>query len=276
MLFALALGAAVTGMAAALPPRVVSLDHCADQYVLGLADPERILAVSTHADDRHSFLRDQAQGLSQIRDDAEDVLALEPDLIIRGYDAGGRASAYYERLGLETLELGFSTDFDDVEAMIRRTASALGQADRGEARIARMRTQLEQAANGPRLRALYMTPSGLTTGSGTLMHAFMTAAGFDNVIADQGKTGWVSLPLEALHRQAPDVILAAFFDGETAPIDSWSASRHSVFRRLMETTPVIDLDAAALSCGAWFMADEALRARQAANALFAGQSESAS
>jgi len=78
----------------------------------------------------------------------------------------------------------------------------------------------------------------------------------------------VSLPLEQLHAQQPDIILAAFFDGETAPIDSWSASRHSVFRRMMETTPVIYLDAAALSCGAWFIADEALRAREAANALF--------
>ncbi|WP_375550121.1 ABC transporter substrate-binding protein [Oceanicaulis alexandrii] len=264
---ALMVGGAVAGSAAALSPRVVSLDYCADQYVLGLADREAIAAVSTHADDRHSYLRAQAQGLPQLRDDAEDVLALAPDLIVRGYDAGGRASVYYQRLGLETFELGFASDFDDVEAMIRRTALALGQGERGEARIAHMRSQLARAADGPRLRALYMTPSGLTTGSGTLMHTFMTAAGFENIIAEQGMTGWVSVPLEQLHMQAPDVILAAFFDGETAPIDSWSASRHSVFRRMMQTTPVIELDAAALSCGAWFMADEALRARQAANAL---------
>lgn len=267
LVVALMVGGAVAGSAAALSPRVVSLDYCADQYVLGLADREAIAAVSTHADDRHSYLRAQAQGLPQLRDDAEDVLALAPDLIVRGYDAGRRASVYYQRLGLETFELGFASDFDDVEAMIRRTALALGEPERGEARIAHMRSQLARAADGPRLRALYMTPSGLTTGSGTLMHAFMRAAGFDNVIAEQGMTGWVSVPLEQLHMQAPDVILAAFFDGETAPIDSWSASRHSVFRRMMQTTPVIELDAAALSCGAWFMADEALRARQAANAL---------
>lgn len=265
---ALCLGAAVASPAAALQPRVVSLDYCADQYVLGLADPDQVLAVSDHADDRHSYLRDAAQGVPQLRDDAEDVLALRPDLIVRGYDAGGRAGAYFNRLGLETFELGFASDFDDVEAMIRRTATALGRSEAGEARISHMRAQLERAADGPRLKALYMTPSGFTAGSGTLMDAFMTAAGFDNVIAQEGRSGWVTLPLERLHEQQPDVILAAFFDGETAPIDSWSASRHSVFRRMMETTPVIYLDAAALSCGAWFMADEAVRARQGANALF--------
>jgi len=265
---ALVLGVAVADPAAALEPRVVSLDYCADQYVLGLADPDHVLAVSDHADDRHSYLRAQARGVPQIHDDAEDVLALHPDLIVRGYDAGGRAAAYFERLGLKTHELGFASDFDDVEAMIRRTAAALGRVETGEVRISHMRTQLARAADGPRLKALYMTPSGLTTGSGTLMDAFMRAAGFDNVIAEEGGSGWVSLPLEQLHQQHPDVILAAFFDGETAPIDSWSASRHSVFRRMMETTPVIYLDAAALSCGAWFMADEALRARQAANALY--------
>ena len=265
---ALVLGVAVADPTAALEPRVVSLDYCADQYVLGLADPDHVLAVSDHADDRHSYLRAQAQGVPQIRDDAEDVLALSPDVIVRGYDAGGRAGAYFDRLGLETFELGFASDFDDVEAMIRRTAAALGRPETGEVRISRMRTQLARAADGPRLTALYMTPSGLTTGAGTLMDAFMAAAGFDNIMAQQGKSGWVSLPLEQLHAQQPDIILAAFFDGETAPIDSWSASRHSVFRRMMETTPVIYLDAAALSCGAWFIADEALRAREAANALF--------
>lgn len=265
---ALCLGAAADSPAAALQPRVVSLDYCADQYVLGLADPDQVLAVSDHADDRHSYLRDAAQGVPQIRDDAEDVLALRPDLIVRGYDAGGRASAYFNRLGLETFELGFASDFYDVEAMIRRTAMALGRSEAGEARISHMHAQLERAADGPRLTALYMTPSGFTAGADTLMDAFMTAAGFDNVIAPEGRSGWVTLPLERLHEQQPDVILAAFFDGETAPIDSWSASRHSVFRRMMETTPVIYLDAAALSCGAWFMADEAVRARQEANALF--------
>ncbi|WP_440958112.1 ABC transporter substrate-binding protein [Oceanicaulis sp. LC35] len=262
------MGAVAASPAAALEPRVVSLDYCADQYVLGLADPDHVLAVSDHADDRHSYLRAQADGLPQIRDDAEDVLALGPDLIVRGYDAGGRAGAYFERLGLETFELGYASDFDGVEAMIRRTAQALGRSETGEMRIRHMRTQLARASDGPRLKALYMTPSGFTAGADTMMDAFMNAAGFDNVIAEQGRSGWVTLPLERLHEQQPDVILAAFFDGETAPLDSWSASRHTVFRRMMETTPVIYLDAAALSCGAWFMADEALRARQAANALF--------
>ena len=76
---ALVLGVAVADPTAALEPRVVSLDYCADQYVLGLADPDQVLAVSDHADDRHSYLRDAAQGVPQLRDDAEDVLALRPD-----------------------------------------------------------------------------------------------------------------------------------------------------------------------------------------------------
>ena len=76
---------------AALEPRVVSLDYCADQYVLGLADPDHVLAVSDHADDRHSYLRAQAQGVPQIRDDAEDVDALERNLVhlLRGKRGGG-------------------------------------------------------------------------------------------------------------------------------------------------------------------------------------------
>ena len=53
--------------------RIVSLDYCADQFVLGLAERRRILAVSPDADADFSYMRASAEGLRTVRPRAEDV-----------------------------------------------------------------------------------------------------------------------------------------------------------------------------------------------------------
>lgn len=247
-------------------PRVVSLDYCADQYVLALADREQILAVSVQAGDAHSALRERADGLPRVRDAAEDVLALDPDLVVRSYGGGARARGYYARLGVDVHDLGYANDFDDVRAMIRRTAAALGHPDRGEALIAQLNADLAAAANGPRLSALYMTPSGVTAGSGTMIDALLEAANFENATARDGASGWRSLPLEALIDQAPDLVVTAFFDGASAPVDSWAIARHPVFQDLFERSVRVELDGAAVSCASWTLAGAARRIREQANA----------
>ena len=87
-------------------PTVVSLDYCADQFVLGLADREQILAVSHGADKPHSYLRERADGIPQIRSATEDVIALNPDLVMAQWGADARALAMYERFGIEVHQIG--------------------------------------------------------------------------------------------------------------------------------------------------------------------------
>lgn len=262
-------GAASAQPAGAPPPRVVSLDYCADQYVLALADPEQILGVSVQADDAHSALRHRAAGHRQVRDAAEDVLALDPDLVLRSYGGGARAQAFYARLGVPVFDLGYANDFDAIRATIRRTAQALGHPARGEALIAEMDAKLEAAARGPRLNALYLTPSGVTSGAGTMVHEILSAANLSNAAAQDGAVGWRALPLEQLALESPELVVTAFFDDGSAPKDSWAVSDHPVFQRLAGRTSQVALDGALTACGAWFMADAALAARRQANARHA-------
>ena len=79
--------------------RIVSLDFCADQYVLKLADREQILAVSPDAVREFSYMRETAQGLPTVRSVAEDVLILKPDLVVRSYGGGPKAGDFFERAG---------------------------------------------------------------------------------------------------------------------------------------------------------------------------------
>ncbi|MFP4519532.1 MAG: ABC transporter substrate-binding protein [Oceanicaulis sp.] len=268
----LALASAATA-AGAEPPRVVSLDYCADQYVLALADPDQILAVSVQADDAHSALREEAAGHRQVRDAAEDVLALDPDLVVRSYGGDARARNFYARLGVPVFDLGYANDFEDIRSTIRRTADTLGHPERGEALIARMDAALDEAAHGPRLGALYLTPSGVTSGAGTMIHQILAAANLENLAARGGASGWRALPLEQLALESPQLVVTAFFDDGSAPKDSWAVSDHPVFRRLEARAGHVALDGALTACGAWFMADAALQARRQANALAGGRDE---
>lgn len=253
--------------APAAPPRVVSLDYCADQYVLALADPDQILGISTGPDDEYSALRDRAIGVNRVREAAENVLALEPDMVVRSYGGGPRAEGFYTRVGIAVQTLGFPSSFAEIRDQAINIAAVLGHPERGEALAERMDAELEQAGQGRRYRALYVTPAGITTGEGTMVHEILVAAGFENVAAQGGARGWLDLPLELLVLDPPELIVTGFFNMATNHVDNWSPTEHPAMRRQLAETPTIHLDGAWLACGAWFMASAALDARRQADAL---------
>ncbi len=253
--------AACTFLAACQPPpparpaarRIVSLDYCADQFVLGLADRRDILAVSPNAGAAFSYMRAAAAGLRTVRPRAEDVLILEPDLVVRSYGGGPNARAFFERAGVPVLQIGLADDLDGARAVIRDAARGLGVPQRGEALIATMDARLQRArVHTPGTRALYVTPAGFTAGPGTLVHNLFTAAGLDNF---QARPGWRPIPLERLAYETPDVIAEATFGTGANHDDAWTLFRHPVARRAMQSVPVAALDGATTSCGGWFLAD---------------------
>ena len=97
-----------------------------------------------------------------------------------------------------------------------------------------------------------MTPAGVTSGPGTLVHEMLLAAGLSNF---ERRPGWRSLPLERLAYESPDLVAAAFFDLNTNHPALWSAMRHPVARRQIIQRPTVHLPGAWTSCGAWFLLD---------------------
>ena len=264
--FAVAAGAGAAEAARPAPPsddaadRIVSLDYCADQFVLGLADRGRILAVSPDAGAGFSYLRRRAPGLPAVRPRAEDVLLLKPGLVVRTYGGGPNARAFFERAGVPVLQIGYAEDLAGVRAVVRAAAGGLGVPERGEELIAGMDARLARMRTHPAgTSALYLTPSGVTAGPGTLIHRLLAAAGLDNF---QSRPGWRPLPLERLAYETPDLMALARFGARADHEDAWTAFRHPVVRRRVRSAPVAALDGAATSCAGWFLADavEALAA----------------
>ena len=235
-----------------LARRIVSLDYCADQYVLGLVERSRILALSPDAGEAFSYLRAQAGGLPTVRPRAEDVLILRPDLVVRTYGGGPRAGGFFEQAGIPVLQIDYAPDIASVRAGIRRAAARLDAGARGEALIAEMDARIERArARGSRARALYLTPAGVSAGSGTLVHDLIEAAGIDNF---DERNGWRSIPLERLAYEAPDVYAVPSF-GATNHRNAWTPFRHSVATERVAAGPAVPIDGSTTACGGWFLAD---------------------
>ena len=236
------------------PRRIVSLDYCADQYVLKFADREDILALSPDAGKRFSYMRAAAEGIPTVRPRTADVLALQPDLVVRTYGGGHDIADFMKEPGVPVVQIGFPQSIAEVRDEVLRVGTELGKPDEAEKLVADMDRRLKALAerSGPQREVLYMTPAGVTAGEGTLVHELFVAADLRNF---QDRPGWNPLPLERLAYERPDLIAAAFFESKTNHVDNWSAARHPVARAQLLELPVVPLEGAWTSCGGWFLID---------------------
>lgn len=242
---------AIASLARAEPLRVLSLDQCADQYLLALV-PDADLALSPRADDPDSWLRDAARGRRQVRPTLEAAIGFQPDVVVRYWGGDPRLLGYLERGRRRVVTLSDASDFDTIRQNIRVVARELAVPERGALLIDRMDQQLSDAqpASSDRVPALYLTAGGFTAGAGTLMHEMLQAAGFSNA-ADRPGFGPMSVERIALFPPARFVL--GFFDQSRA--DWRGPGRHPVVRRVAARQTVARLPAAVLTCPAWFAAD---------------------
>lgn len=238
-------------------PRVVSLDYCADQYVLALAAPSQVLGLSVEAGDVHSFYRERATGLHKTRADAESVLALRPDLVIRNWGGDPRMLSLLERAGIKVMTATYGRGSQVMFDNLRRFADAMGRSREAEQLINETQRDLAAATGAPRLglTAAYVAPGGITAGSGTFVDEIIDAAGFDTSASRLGLEGWRPLPLEVFVKDPPDVIIASFFDLKQAKASNWSVARHARIRQMLTDTPTVYVPGRYFSCNGLFFAD---------------------
>ena len=233
--------------------RVISLDYCADQYVLQLLDRNRIQALSADAGAPFSYLRDQAIGIPRIKGRTEDVLIRRPDLVVRSFGGGPNATAFFERVGIPVVNLGWSPDIPGIMATIDRMGTSLGAEEQAHQTVADMKQRLsaiEQVAVPKRV--LYVTPSGVTSGPGSMVHEIIKSAGHENF---ETRPGWHPISLETLAYTQPDILLLTKFETMRAHRDPWSVTRHPMMKKLQDNIPVVAIDEAVMSCDAWYILD---------------------
>ena len=155
-------------------------------------------------------------------------------------------------------QVSLAVTLEETKANLLAVGKALGHLDRAEAIVADLDTRILAIQAGPpeeRPVALYVTPSGTTTGRGTFVHEMMITAGVENMSAELGTSPWHPVNLEALALSPPDMIVAGFFDLRSGKLSNWSLSRHEFLRRQGDIRPVARIPSREIACAAWFVVD---------------------
>jgi iron complex transport system substrate-binding protein len=128
------------------PQRVVSLNLCADQLLLALADREQIASLSPLARDRSiSFLAEEAAGVPVNEGKGEAILFSGADLVLTGRFGSHARRELLERQGLDVMVLDPWQSLGEGRAQIRSLARRLGHPERGEALIGEIDAALARA-----------------------------------------------------------------------------------------------------------------------------------
>lgn len=246
---------ACASAAYAEPRRIVSLDYCADQFALALADRDQIAALSRGSQRDDSYFRDRAYGIRQTRGTLEEVLALRPDLVIRNWGGPWDAEQVYARFDVPVLQVGDAQSFAAARTDLLDAATTLGHPERGAAIARDLDTRLARLSvhrsNAP---VMYLSGGGAVAGRGTMIDAVISAAGGRNI---RTEASWQVLPLERLVETPPAVIALGFFDTSRDRINAWSPSRHPALRRALGHARTVSLPTAAIACEAWYAIDAA-------------------
>lgn len=247
--FALCLAALLANTAVdangAAPQRIVSMNLCLDSVLLQLVPREHILALSQYARDPwRSSIADVAKTLPYTNETAEEVVALKPDLVLTSRHSAIATRGALQRVGIRFELFEVPQSVAESFTQIRRVAALLQRQAQGEALISRIQRAIDAARpapGAPVLTAAIYQPGGLSSGPETVTGELMRIVGLDNIAARYGVTTYRPLPLEALVRSPPDILLV----GDTshgAPthaerIVHHRASRALEFRMRRESFP---------------------------------------
>ncbi len=218
------------------PRRVVSINLCTDQIVADLVPKSRIAGLSRlAADPVLSAVADRVSGVKLLRGRAEEVLALQPDVVLTTAFSTPEVVALLKRLGVRVVVIDMASDLEGIRSAIARVAEAVGEEARGAQLIADFDRRIAAAAprSTHRPTALAYQINSLTSAPGGLMDAALKAAGFENIAADRPLGPAGRLPLETLICHPPDLVVLAHDPAKFRTVMADNL-RHRAFQSLLK------------------------------------------
>jgi iron complex transport system substrate-binding protein len=196
--------------AGSAPRRVVSLNLCADQLLLALADPGQILSLSPLArDGTISYLAERAGAFPVNEGRGEAILFSGADLVLAGPFEPHAKRELLLRQGLAVMVLGPWRSLDQGRDQIRALAERLGHPERGEALIRRIDEALAKARGSVRgaPSILIYYRGGWVPTSASLVGEILRALGFTLHQDALGLAQGGVARLESIVASPPDYLL---------------------------------------------------------------------
>lgn len=237
------------------PQRIVSLNLCLDQLLMAWVPKQRIASITyLSADPQLSVIVNQLDGVHINHGLAEELVPLQPDLIVAGEFGAGDAVTLLQRFGYRVERMALPRTLDEIIAHIETFGALVNEPAQATAMADALRAQLAELDAQPaeqKVRAIWYSPNGIVAGSETLEHELMMRAGYHNVAAELGIVSFAQLDLEQLILAAPDVLIV-----EGGYVQAFSVAREYLLHpALRRNSRVIELPAALSVCSAPVVAD---------------------
>ncbi|MDC7681934.1 iron ABC transporter substrate-binding protein [Asticcacaulis sp. BYS171W] len=234
----------------AAPLRVVSLDMCADQYVLALLPKDRIAGLSLRARHQDAYFRDRVGDLPLRRATLETLLAVKPDAVVRTWGGDAKLLKGLEARGIKIIQINDVNNFSQAADEVKSVAQSLGVPQVGLRETARMSAALTAIGTPakPR-RVLYYTPSGFSAGRSTWVGQLIAATGNELVA---GQDFFYYLSPETFLSARADVYALGFYADAYAM--RRAPGRHPLVRERINKAPHVTIPSPMLACSAWYAA----------------------
>lgn len=231
------------------PRRLASINLCGDQLLLLLAERRQIASLSyLAADPAVSALADRVGDIPLNSGRAEEIVALQPDLVLSGTYQQRMTNDMLRRLGVAMLELPPADSLDRALAQIRSVATAIGAAAKGEALAQSLERRIAAARPSPeadRPGAFLLQPNLYASGPDSLAGHLLEQAGFRNLADGPAAHHGTFLTLEDILLARPDVLVL-----EEAMGEGVSLARHRLDHAALQasTQRRVSLEGRLLTC----------------------------
>jgi iron complex transport system substrate-binding protein len=191
--------------------RIASLNLCTDSMLFELADPKHIVSVtSLSRNDELSHFSGLARKLPINRGLAEEIIALEPDLVLTGSYTATGTSTLLSRFGYRVMTFQPALSLAEFRSSFLRLAEAIGEHKKAVRLLARMDNDIAaigRRSNVDRPRAIIYRPNGFSPGRRSLANEMLKVAGVANLADEFGIEYGGFVPLEQLVTSRPDIII---------------------------------------------------------------------
>lgn len=199
---------------AAPPQRIVAASLLATEVLLAIAPRDRIAGVHVLAlDPGFSTVVAAAQGLPTVGAEPEQLLAVQPDLVICDAYTRPETLALLSAASVPVVVTRDAGDFDGIAANLLRIGQVCHLDAAAGQLVAQMRTRLEalsqNAASVAGWRVINLDGGLHTYGRGSLFAALLDAAGAAPLAVERGVGPFRKVDVETLLAWQPDALVIA-------------------------------------------------------------------
>ena len=213
--------------------RVASINLAADEVLVELLPPGRLVSVTKWADapETSNIVGRVPPSVFRFeKADMEQLVALRPQLVVVSEYTDADFLDLVERSGMRVHRMQGLSSLAGIRKAILDLGKAVGAEDKARKLVARYDATLQdlgtRLTGAPRKRLLYWS-SGMTAGDGTAIGSLIEAAGAVNVGKELGVQGIAPVGAERAFVAEPDAILVG-----TWPLAEESVKEHPLLSKL--------------------------------------------